>query len=275
MNNKVKIKKPFFMLLLAVLLAIFGVVKVYAAGAHPAAIKYVTIKLGGIPKTRSIAIDAAGNVWLGNKYSGTIQEINGRTRRIIKTIFLGKSSKPRALAVDSVGNIWVADKGYGQIQKINGITGRVMATAYLAKDSHPFSLAIGKSGNVWVANHASGTVQKIDAKSLKIIFTVKLSFGNIPAHPKCIISDGSGNIWSADKGDGKIVEINRINGKIVKSLDVSGFDRPNVLAVDKNGNIWVPNIPGASLIEIVSAAKGPEYFPHVYSASSDSYPQWP
>ena len=61
----------------------------------------------------------------------------------------------------------------------------------------------------------------------------------------------------------------------MRSLNVSAFDRPNTIAIDKNGNIWVPNIPGASLIEIVSAAKGPEYFPLVYSASSDLYPQWP
>ena len=103
-----KFKSFIFILLFAAVLNFAAVVLNAHSYRAESGIKYYNIRLGDIPKTRSIAIDKFGNVWIGNKYSGTVQEINGQSHRIIRTIFLGKGSKPRALAIDGNGNVWAA-----------------------------------------------------------------------------------------------------------------------------------------------------------------------
>lgn len=86
MKKNKEFKSFIFILLFAAALNFAAVLNAHSYRAE-SGIKYYNIRLGNIPKTRSIAIDKFGNVWIGNKYSGTVQEINGRSRRIIRLFF--------------------------------------------------------------------------------------------------------------------------------------------------------------------------------------------
>ena len=58
----------------------------------------------------TIAIDSAGNIWIGSDGSTNIIEL-GPNDGTIKTYAV--NGYPRAIAIDSSGNVWVANNGNG------------------------------------------------------------------------------------------------------------------------------------------------------------------
>jgi len=197
----------------------------------------------------SVAVDAAGNVYIGG-YGGDIRKVT--SDGIIRTIagdafnsgFSGDGGPavnaqlygPYGLAVDSAGNVFIADYYNNRVRKIgtDGIIHTVAGGGSSSQDgvpgtsaqlNGPTQLAVDSAGNVFIADTGNGIVngriRKLDGQGM--ITTVagggnSLSDG-VPATteallPLAVALDAAGNLYIADDIN---VGIRKVNGQGVIS----------------------------------------------------------
>ena len=84
---------------------------------------------GGLNHPNGIAVDGAGNVWLGNHGGNTITELEGASG-VNPGMALSSSSgfgsdanlrEPYSVAVDASGNLWVSNFGLSTITEFIGV----------------------------------------------------------------------------------------------------------------------------------------------------------
>jgi hypothetical protein len=119
----------------------------------------ITYVGGGLNTPSSIAVDAAGAVWISNKGSSSVTKLDDTGAAVSGTggFTAGGFNAPSAIAIDGGGNAWVANWGNNTITELSstGSSGTVYSGNGL---SAPGSIAIDGSGDVWVANTGSNSV---------------------------------------------------------------------------------------------------------------------
>ena len=142
-----------------------------------------------------IAVDANGNVYIGDTGNHTIRKI---TQAGVVTTIAGKAgvsgtadgtgsaarfNLPRGVTVDSNGNIYVANCGNNDIRKITpsgvvttfaGIAGAgwgsVDGTGSAAKFFSPWGITVDANSNVYVADSGNSTIRKITPSQVVTTF---------------------------------------------------------------------------------------------------------
>ncbi|HVA99235.1 MAG TPA: PKD domain-containing protein, partial [Bacteroidia bacterium] len=199
----------------------------------------------GLNHPRGVAVDASGNVYIGDYGNNRIREVNYSTG-IITTIagngtagFSGDGgaataaelNNPQGVAVDTYGNVYIADFINSVIRKVNtsGIISTIAgnttmgylgdgSAATAAELSGPVSVAIDASGNVYIGDYNNNVIRKVNTSG--IISTIA---GNHVAgysgdggaataaqlfRPAGLAIDNSGNIYFADGGNSVIRKVN-------------------------------------------------------------------
>ena len=148
-----------------------------------------------IVEAEAIAVDQAGNLYLGEETGGQVRKIgpDGRIITIAGTGAIGffgdgglateaQFNWPAGVAVDRTGNIYVADAfGNNRVRKIDVSTGIVATIAGTGRagysgDGGPAtqaqlntpdsSVAVDAHGNVFVADQGNQRIRKIDASGI-------------------------------------------------------------------------------------------------------------
>jgi hypothetical protein len=133
----------------------------------------------------SVAVDSAGNVFVGDAGSNTIRKISpagvvttfagfaGSSGYVDGTGSVARFSTPQGLAVDGAGNVYVADSDNNAIRKITPDgTATTLAGSQLNRGSNdgtginawfssPTGLAVDSAGNVYVADVGNNLIRKI------------------------------------------------------------------------------------------------------------------
>jgi sugar lactone lactonase YvrE len=187
-----------------------------------------------------IAIDAARNLYLADRFNHTIRKISAAG--VVTTLAgsagnsgsadgLGAAARfynPFGVAVDAIGNVYVADQGNQTIRKItpNGLVstlagapnalGSADGTGSAARFFSPAGVAVDASGTVFVADSVNQTIRKITADGT--VSTFAGSAGNAGSadgtgsaarflSPFGVAVDASGNVFVADLGNHTIRKI--------------------------------------------------------------------
>lgn len=201
---------------------------------------------GGLAKSAQlyqpscVALDTAGNLYIGDLASNTIRKVTAATGVISLYAGNGKASysgdggpataasmyAPTACALDSAGNLYVADDANSVIRKISASTGIITTVAgngvnagtsggafngdgglaTNAELNHPFGVAVDSSGNLFISDTSNQRVRKVDAET-GIITTV------------------AGNGTYGYSGSGKATEVMLGN--------------PENLVLDGSGNLYI------------------------------------
>jgi sugar lactone lactonase YvrE len=189
-----------------------------ASGTKTADITINTASLnGGAPRTRALAFDAMGNLYVSVIFSGKVVRFGAAqlmaTGNPTPEVELSGFKGPQALAFDMMGNLWVANAGENQVVRLDavrlgmagmftaGLTITVKTPPPVIGDrSNPNSLAFDKAGNLWVGYE--GAVVKLPASDLagtgKVELTAAIQIGaDVLALPEGMAFDEGGGLWFA------------------------------------------------------------------------------
>jgi streptogramin lyase len=203
----------------------------------------------------AIAIDGASEIWITDQFSNTDIELasDGSTAA---TFSGGDQNDPTDIALDASGDAWIANAG-GFVTRI--AAGGTVTSTLIATQYTPFGIAVDASGDIWVSNSAVDSVTRLN-NSGGMIGTYTGGGLDAPAH---LSVDGAGDIWVANGGRSSgITELSNSGiamspssgfGSIRGTMN-GGLNRPQALAVDGSGDLWVANTSGPGVFEFLGIA---------------------
>ena len=189
---------------------------------------------------RGIAVDAAGNVYVGDYENHTVRKI---TPAGVVTTLAGLAGAPggndgtggaarfkgpHGVVVDANGNVFVADTANRIIRRISptgvvstfagviGAGGDLDGPAATARFSEPTGLAIDAAGNLFVADLSNHTVRKITASGVvSTLAGLARTAGRADgpgatarfSYPFGVAVDGAGNVFVGDTANNTIRRI--------------------------------------------------------------------
>ena len=197
-------------------------------------------------------------------------------------------SYPAGVAVDGSGIVYVADSGNATIRKVTpagvvttlagtaGSSGSTNGTGSAARFSSPSGVAVDGSGNVYVADSWNHTIRKVT--SAGVVSTLAGSAGSSGStdgsgsaarfnYPFGVAVDGSGNVYVADSSNHTIRKVSSagvvttLAGTALSGVSTSadgagsaaGFYRPDGVAVDSNGNVYVADYANHTIRKVTPA----------------------
>jgi sugar lactone lactonase YvrE len=182
-------------------------------------------------------------------------------------------NNPSGVAVDALGNIYVADFSNNKIRKItpladgtclvstlagSGLQGADDGIGTAASFKGPNDVAVDAFGNIYVADYLNNKIRRITATG--VVSTLAGSGSQGPADgigtaasfdsPSGVAVDASGNVYVADFLNNKIRKItatgvvstlagNGLQGNVDGPGSTASFNRPNGIAIDASGNLYV------------------------------------
>ena len=181
------------------------------------------IAVGHAPS--SIAV-GDGAVWAANATSGTVSEIEPRSRAVTQTYPVGAS--PSAIAVGG-GGVWVANHDENTVAWINPQSRTVVEE--IPVGSGPTAAAYGE-GSVWVTNADDRSVWRIDPLNGHVVKRIHADATGRG------IAVGGGFVWVTDETAGAVVQIDPATNSVVGRRTIG--TGPSGVAYGA-GSVWVAN----------------------------------
>ncbi|MFL5900580.1 MAG: DUF6531 domain-containing protein [Solirubrobacterales bacterium] len=209
---------------------------------------------GQLDRPASLAVDAAGDVWVADAGNSRIQKFGSDGKYLAQFGSFGEGNgeffEPEGVAVDPHGNVWVADTYNGRVQEFDG-TGKfikVVGSYGTGKGQmgEPTGIDIGLGGNVWIADWQDNRVEEFDeeGKFVRQFGAYGKESGQF-IHPDGIAVDDKGQVWVADEGNDRVQSFTE-RGEYVTQFGTSGsgdgqfsFRWPLGIATDSKGKLWI------------------------------------
>ena len=238
--------------------------------------KFAVVALGN---PRAIAVDAAGNLYVGEVDSGTVFKITPAGEA---TALAGSGTQikdPVGVAVGRDGAVYVSDADSNAAFRITpdgkvtslGRPGNGPADVGLTT---PTSIVADAAGNAYVANNGNNVILKLTAQGAMSVFAGKAGSDGSDdgtgaaarlASPRGIAIDPAGNLYVADEGNSNIRKITpsgvvttlageaRQTGGNDGTSKAAHFSAPRGLAVDGAGNVYVADTDNHLIRKITPA----------------------
>jgi kumamolisin len=150
--------------------------------------------------------------------------VPGRTNGSVSPPVPAEFDIPSGVALDGLGNLYVADYSNNSIRKINLSTGAVTT---------PYGSTAGTAGN----RNANGNSARFDGPNSVAAYT----------------SNNVVYLYVADTLNSAVREINTSSGAVITIASSAGFLRPDGVAVDGSGDVFVADT-GNNIIREISSS---------------------
>jgi sugar lactone lactonase YvrE len=228
---------------------------------------------------RGIAVDAAGNLYVGDLGNFTIRKITAAgvvttfagTPGVFGSPFLG----PLAIAADTAGNLYVADTGNTTNTSIKKITPGGVVTLLFGGTGRVQGIAVDTAGNVYVSDQLFQAITKITPAGVFSILAGSGVAGSADGsgtvaqfnQPSGIAVDAAGTLYVADAGNSTIRQVTPTgvvstlagSAGVTGSADGSGaaaqFNQPSGIAADSAGNLYVADAFNNAIRKITVAGE--------------------
>jgi len=214
-----------------------------------------------------IVLDLNGNVWIGNGAHtidgpGSIFELssNGVVLSGVNGYGYGLLRTPQGLAVDTSNNIWVADQVSDNVVEFSNAGQVLSGTKSFTGGGimNPNQLAITSSGDVWNTNLTAPSISALSGSGAPLTPQAGVTGAGFVGGASLAI-DHQNNIWTVGAGPGAQVSKVSPDGVVLSgsgyaTIGVGGTHAGGTtIAIDGDGNVWVPLFFSPYVIELSSA----------------------
>jgi streptogramin lyase len=198
-----------------------------------------------------VAIDKAGNVWVGNTTTGanSVSELNPVGAPITTSAGYtgGGIEDPFSIAIDKSGNVWTANVTPNSLSEISNTGTPATLSPYTGGGLNaPYSIAFDLLGHAWVVNNVGASLSEFSSAGTAITTSPGDQGGGINNDPVSLAIDALGNIWVTDSITlGALSEFYSSGTSAGMPITGStgytggGLADPWGIAIDANGNVWV------------------------------------
>ncbi|MGB9291346.1 MAG: choice-of-anchor D domain-containing protein, partial [Terracidiphilus sp.] len=229
----------------------------------------------GFSRPVAVAVDASSNLYVADAGNYEVYEFLAKSGYSSFNQLGPGFLNPQGVAVDGSGNVYVTDGDTSAVYEILAVKGSIPANPTInilsSGFDDPAGVAVDGSGNVYVADPFNEAVYEILAvngaipanPTITTLASSRLQPQQVGA-PQYVAVDGSGNVYVTDID---VYEILAVNGSVpanptFKTLGaptefpypVPQWVQPWGVAVDGSGNVYVTDIGGQGVYEILAAS---------------------
>jgi len=217
----------------------------------------------GLNSPVPVAIDASGNVWIGNTATGanSVSKLSplGAPISGASGYTGGGIVDPYSIAIDSSGNLWTGNVTPNSLSELSS-TGTPISTSSGYTGGGlltPYAIAFDSLGHAWVVNNVGGSLSEFSSTGSPISTSSGYTGGGL-TNPVSLAIDVSGDAWVSDSITvGAVSEFNSSGSPISTSTGFTGggLADPWGLAIDTSGNVWVADSStGANRISLLGSS---------------------
>ena len=208
---------------------------------------------GMFSDARSIALDGAGNIYVGDYSGGRIQVFDA-TGKFVTQWTVNPKMPLRGLAADRKGNVYVVQSG--NIQKFEGLTGKALGEINYSEGWGFDDIVSTPDGGfvcAWYKNRDD--IVRFDSSG-KVVRTIKAAISSTTDRSELntrVAVDGAGNIYALGSFNNAIFKFGP-DGKYINKFGGDG-DKPgqlraaSAIAVNGHGKVYVSDIKGVQVFD--------------------------
>jgi len=187
--------------------------------------------------TRTVAIDANNDVWVGGLNDQDHEQIDGQTGLPVPATQFNLGCGGYGGFIDGAGILWSARGGSGS--RILRFDPATMTGTCLDAFFDNYGLGLDpQTGHVWATTLSQGVVHEIAPDG-----TLLNTYSHGSGSAQGVVVDNVGNVWVAHSlFSATTVGHLRTDGTFVGNVSLPGGNGPTGVAVDSNGKVWVANI---------------------------------
>ena len=205
---------------------------------------------GSFKDARSIAVDAAGNIYVG-EYSGGRIQVFDREGKFVTQWTVDPKMPLRGMTADRRGTVYVVQKG--EINKYEGATGKSLGT--VAGGGYDDVVATPDGGLVAFARKPYDNVVRLDSSGqVKQVIEKAVSGQTDRSEPSIrVAADGTGNVYALGEFNDAVFKFSpdgRFQTRFGGDGDEPGlFRAPSAVAVDNQGRVYVADFKGVQVFD--------------------------
>ena len=207
----------------------------------------------------AIAIDNSGDAWVANAFDNVVTELSASGAIVSGSGYTtGGFDGADGIAIDAAGDAWVAyyysNYNHSPVFKLSSTGSPLSGTGGYALDDPDDvggqGIAIDATGNTWVAPESSSKAVKLSASGTATLYP-GLNSGSLG-----VAIDASGNIWFTN-GSG-LAKFSNSGSALTSGSGYTGggLNGPYYIAIDGNGNVFVPDEANSSKSELSEFTNG-------------------
>jgi streptogramin lyase len=207
---------------------------------------------GHFKDARSIAVDAAGNIYIGEYTGGRVQVFDA-SGKFVTQWTVDPKMPLRGMTADRRGTVYVVQRG--EIHKYEGVTGRYLGTTGGGGGHYDDVTATPDGGLVAFARKSQDNVVKIDPSGRVGQIIEKAVSGQTDRSELSIrvAADGTGNVYALGEFNDAVFKFSpdgRFQTRFGGDGDEPGlFRAPGAIAVDNQGRVYVADFKGVQVFD--------------------------
>ncbi len=222
-----------------------------------------SVTLGSSSGPNGLALDASGNLWVGNIHSSQLVEYSvsqlGASGSPAPAVTIDSDGSsldgPVTLVFDAQGDLWAGECG-GSLEMYTpsqlAASGNPSPAVVLTGFDCPSGLAFDAQGNLWVGTDGTSGVVKLTPSQLQASGspTPAVSIATSDGY-EGVTFDKNGNLWVADINLSQVVMFTPAqiasSGSPTPTVTINdsgsgALHGPVAVLFDNGGNLWVSNI---------------------------------
>lgn len=224
---------------------------------------------GHFKDARSIALDAAGHIYVAEYQGGRVQVFDASGKFVTQWTVDAKMPL-RGMAADRKGTVYVVQAG--NIMRYEGTTGKSLGTVGVGNGRFDDVATTADGGLVAFAYQSRDDIVRLDSSG-QVTKVVRAAISGQTDHTELgmrVAADGIGNIYALGENNDAVFKFTP-DGRFVTQFGGDGdepgqFRAPSAIAVDNQGRVYVCDFKGVqvfdsngryiSLIKVKGAASG-------------------